>query len=182
MRFIFSMKGENGQGMVEFALVFPVFFTILLLIIEAGWLTYQQTMFDQSYQYSSWTLQASDLGDVDTLEACPAKASYSGSTVSDPLLARIEEASLWGLMLKNITISNAQAELYNEEETFSVPGRKPSDAVLATSRTRYMKINADVSYDIYPLTYLGKSIFGTRITKEKKINCLRIVATQHRSG
>ncbi|MEY8353960.1 TadE family protein [Lachnospiraceae bacterium 54-53] len=181
MRCFFALKGEKGQGMVEFALVFPVFFMILLLIMETGWLTYQQTVFDQSYQYSSWTLQASDLGDSDSLESCPSRAVYSGNAVSDPLITRIKEASFWGFIPENMVVNNAQAVLHNEEETFSVPGRTPSETVTAVSRTRYMDINADISYDIYPLTYLGRQIFGARITKEKKINCSRIVASQHRS-
>lgn len=181
MKCFLALKQDKGQAMVEFALVLPVFLVIILFIIEAGWMTYQQSVFDQSYQYSSWTIQASDLGDSDPLESCPASAVYSGNTVSDPLVERIKEASFWGFIPENLTVSNAQAVMHNEEETFLVPGRTPSDTVTATSRTRYMDLEATLSYDIYPLTFLGQQVFGTRVTKEKKLSCNRIVATQHRS-
>lgn len=181
MKKFFALKGEKGQGMVEFALVFPVFIMILLLIIEVGWLTYQQTVFDQSYMYSSWTVQAADFGDSDLLETCPSSAVYSGNTVSDALMTRIKDASFWGFIPSNLIINSAQAVLHNEEVTYLVPGRTPADTAMAVSRTRYMDLDANLSYDIYPLTYLGRQIFGTRVTKEKKLSCSRIVATQHRS-
>ena len=86
MKCFLSLKQDNGQGMVEFALVFPIFIMIILFIIEVGWITYQQTVFDQSYQYSSWSVQASDFGDSDPLNTCPSSAVYTGNTVSDPLV------------------------------------------------------------------------------------------------
>jgi hypothetical protein len=181
MKRLLVLQRDSGQGMVEFALVFPIFITILLFIIEAGWMTYQQTVFDQSYQYSSWTIGPSDLGDYDPLDSCPSHAVYNGNTVAEPFAEKLKEASFWGFIPENLTVSNAQAEMHNEEDTFSVPGRAPGDAVTAISRTRYMKLEATLSYDIYPLTFLGRQVFGDRVTKEKKLSCNRIAATQHRS-
>ncbi len=181
MKCFFALKQDKGQAMVEFALVFPIFLIIILFIIEAGWMTYQQTVFDQSYQYSSWTIQASDLGDSDPLESCPSTAVYSGNAVADPLAERMKEASFWGFIPANLTVSDAQAVLENKEETFSVPGRTPADTVMATSLTRYMDLEATLSYDIYPLTYVGRQVFGARVTKEKELSCSRVVTTQHRS-
>ena len=181
MKYLLVLKQDKGQGMVEFALVFPIFIMIILFIIEVGWMSYQQTVFDQSYQYSSWSVQASDFGDSDPMDTCPAKAVYSENTVSDPFVERIKEASFWGFLPENLTVSDAQAVMENKEVTFSVPGRTPSDSITAISRTRYMDLKATLSYDIYPLTFLGRQVFGSRVTKEKKLNCSRIVATQHRS-
>ena len=181
MKCFFALKQDKGQGMVEFALVFPIFIIIILFIIEIGWMTYQQTVFDQSYQYSSWSVQASDFGDSDPLDTCPSSVVYSGNTVSDPLVERIKEASFWGFLSENLTVSDAQAVMKNEEKSFSVPGRTPGDTVTAISRTRYMDLKATLSYDIYPLTFLGRQVFGSRVTKEKKLSCIRVVSTQHRS-
>lgn len=181
MKYLPALKQDKGQGMVEFALVFPIFFMIILFIIEVGWMSYQQTVIDQSYQYSSWSVQASDFGDSDPMDTCPSKAVYSGNTVSDPLVERIKEASFWGFLPENLTVSDAQAVMENEEVTFSVPGRTPADTATAISRTRYMDLKATLSYDIYPLTFLGRQVFGSRVTKEKKLSCSRVVATQHRS-
>jgi hypothetical protein len=181
MKWFLALQRDSGQGMVEFALVFPIFITIILFIIEAGWMTYQQTVFDQSYQYSSWTIGASDLGDFDPLDSCPSRAVYSGNAVSEPFVEKLKEASFWGFIPENLTVSNAQAEMHNEEDTFFVPGRAPGDTVTAISRTRYMKLEATLSYDIYPLTFLGRQVFGDRVVKEKKLSCNRIAATQHRS-
>lgn len=45
---------EAGQALVEWALVFPVFFLLLCAIIDFGWLGYQQLMFESSLQMTAW--------------------------------------------------------------------------------------------------------------------------------
>ena len=41
-RFLKKVKREDGQAMVEFALILPVFLLILCGIIDFGWLFYNQ--------------------------------------------------------------------------------------------------------------------------------------------
>ena len=41
------IKKEKGQGIVEFALVFPIFLAIMLAIIDFSWIAYQSSVFNQ---------------------------------------------------------------------------------------------------------------------------------------
>ena len=174
-------RSERGQGLVEFALVLPIFLAIVFFIIDAGWVTSQKTAFDQGYMYSSWEISAGQIGDSDPLETSPSRAAYTGARVSDALMETMRGSNLWGVLPENVSISNAEAVFYNEEEAYKVPGRTAGDAVPALNRTRYMNLSADIRYDIYPLTVFGQLIFGNHITMEKEIQCTRVVASQHRS-
>ena len=181
MKFIaWSKKNDSGQALVEFAFALLLFIPILFFIIDFGWVTFQRSAFEHSYMQSSWAVSASDLGDFDHLDEVPSLAVYSGTTVSDALLSHMRGSSP-GLIEGNLSISSAQAELYNEMDSFTVPGRSVGETISAVSRTRYMQLNARVSYAVSPLTYIGKLVFGDTFTVEKEINCTRIVGTQHRS-
>lgn len=175
------MKKETGQGMVEFAIVFPIFFMMLLFIIEISWVTYQRSIFDQGYIYSGWSVTAGDLNDGDPMEVIPSQSVYTGSIVADPIRNSVSQSSLWGFIPGNFSVTNAKAVLYNKQDEFDVPGRNPSDIVPAISRTRYMDLKAELSYQVYPLTFFGRQLFGNRITMRKELVCTRIVGSQHRS-
>lgn len=180
------IKKEEGYGLLDFALIFPIFFLMIIFIIEIGWVTYQQTVFDQGYMYSGWTITAEDVGDYDLLEETPSQKIYENGTAKDlkeALEREIEASSLWGMVPGNLTVADPKAKLYNQEEKFHVPGWTPSDtdSVEAINRTRYMELEADLTYDIYPLTYVGQMLFGPKIVAEKRIMLKRVVRSLHRS-
>lgn len=172
---------QKGQAMVEFALVLPLFLLIILFIIDFCWIAYQKSMFEECVIHASWDISADELGDMDPLEDVPARKVYSGATVKNSLLHSIQESSLWGLYPLRISVENATATLYNSETSFDVPGRKPTDIVSAISRTRHMDLQADLSYAVSPLTFIGRLVFGDNVQIEKHLECTRIISTQHRS-
>lgn len=173
--------GQEGQALVEFALVLPLLLLIILFIIDSCWIAYQKSLFEECVIHASWDISSDDLGDMDPLEDIPSKKVYSGITVKNPLLNSIEDGNLWGLNPLRITIQNATATLYNSETSFDVPGRKPDDIVAAISRTRHMDLSADLSYEVSPMTFIGQLVFGDSVRLEKHLECTRVISTQHRS-
>lgn len=178
-------KGERGQAMVEFALVFPIFILIVLFIVDVSWIAAQRTAFDHGCIYSSWSISADEFGDHDLLEDSASEMVYTDG-VSDALMANIRESNIWGLVSDNVTVYNARARCYNREENYDVPGRiiysSGNDVTEASSMTRYMDLTADIRYDIYPLTFVGRIFFGSRITLEKQYETTKIMRSQRRSG
>lgn len=174
-------KNETGQAMVEFALVLPLLLLILFFIIDFCWIGYQKASFEEGVSYASWDISANDLGDTDPIESIPSERVYTGATVTAPLLAGIQDSSLWGFYPLHVTVTNATAKLYNSETTFNVPGRVPTDTTAAISRTRHMDLEADLVYEIQPLTFVGQLFFGNTVEVEKHLECTRIVGSQHRS-
>ena len=178
---LYHLTHDNtGQAMVEFALTLWLFIMITFFIIDFGWVSFQKTVFEYGYIHSSWAITAADLGDADPLEEVPSEASYTGSKVSDAIFEEFSKSAP-GIVEANMTISNAKAVLHNEANPYQVPGRNPGDAVQAISRTRYMDLNADFTYVVYPLTPIGKLFFGNDVTLEKELTRTRVVGTQHRS-
>jgi len=173
-------SNESGQSIVEFGLVLPLFLLILFFIIDFGWLAYQWASFEYGYIQASWSISAADLGDTDPLEDVPSEALYSGAIVADTIRDDLKNSSL-GISSDNLSVTNAQAVLYNTEENFAVPGRKPNEPVMAVSRTRYMKLSATLRYDVQPMTYVGRLFFGSMISFEKDLDRTRVVRTQSRS-
>lgn len=47
-RLFFKKRGEDGQAMVEFALVLPIFMLILCGILDFGWMFYNQLSLDNA--------------------------------------------------------------------------------------------------------------------------------------
>jgi hypothetical protein len=79
-----------------------------------------------------------------------------------------------GALSTRISVENATATLYNTETSFNVPGRTPADIVSAISRTRYMDLSADLSYDVSPLTFIGQLVFGDNVLVKKHLECTRL--------
>lgn len=171
---------ELGQGTVEFALIVPIFLVVVLFIVEAGWVIAQRTAFYNGCIYSSWSVSAADVGDFDTLAETPSRKVYTRG-VGDTLIEKIRASNIWGLIPENVTVKNAQAVFYNKEDTFDIPGKDPSAAVSAVARTRYMDLHAEIKYEIYPLTFVGRILYGDLIILEKDYETTKVVASLHRS-
>lgn len=56
-------KGEKGQAMVEFALVFPLFIILVLFIIDVSWISYQKVMFSYTSRNVAWDFFDKNLDD-----------------------------------------------------------------------------------------------------------------------
>ncbi|WHH57946.1 TadE family protein [Petroclostridium sp. X23] len=175
-----NKQNDSGQALVEFALTLWMYILITFFIIDFGWVSYQRISFEYGYMHSSWSVSAADLGDTDALEEVPSTAVYAGAVVSDVLFDVLSRSSL-GIIGGNVTIADANAVLYNQADSYNVPGRTPGNPVQAISRTRYMDLTADFSYVIQPLTPIGSLFLGNDITVEKELTCTRVVRTQHRS-
>lgn len=177
-----AFRGEKGQSMVEFAMILPLFLLLIFFIIDFGWYAYQRSMFDQGYAHAGWNVSRAQLGDTDPIDEVPAAQVYTGSAVETALADEVSASSLWGFIPANLTVSNARARLYNQETSFAVPGRLEDDVVPAISRTRYMELEADLTYRIYPLTFVGHMLFGSYAEVDKTLSCTRVTATVHRSA
>jgi hypothetical protein len=171
--------GETGQAAVEFALAFIVFIPILFGIIDLGWITFQKTAFEYGYMHSSREVKAKDIGDNGSLET-ESRVKITGEAVRAPLRTLIEQYSSM-IIADNLYIGDATAEFYTviDKEKYTVPSID-GGVEAGISGTRYMELDVLVTYRIYPLTPIGKAIFGPRWEVEKKLDCTRIVRTQHR--
>lgn len=172
------IKNDSGQAMVEFALTFWIYILITFFIIDFGWVAFQRASFEYGYMRSSWSVSASDLNDEDKLEEVPSKEEYTDE-VADLLFSKLTNCSP-GIIEGNVAISGANAILHNEKVKYDVPDNY-GNPVEASSITRYMKLNADISYVIHPLTPIGSMVFGDDITVDRTLDCTRIVRTQQRS-
>lgn len=170
---------ESGQAIVEFALVLPIFIMILFAIVEFSWIGYQKASFEYGYIQASWYVSANDLNDYDDLEKIPSEAIYKGSIVSDTLREDMEDSSL-GVNPTKLSIRDAEAKLYNEKGTFKVIGQDGSE-VDAYGITRYMDLTANIDYEIQPLTFFGKSLFGDNLSFTKDLDRTRVVRRQVRT-
>ncbi len=178
-----GLRREAGQAMVEFALVLPVFLAIVLGIMDIGYVTAQREMFLQGCSHLSWEMTAASLGDTDDLNSVPSNKKYDEETVTPLIYAELQEHSLFGYDENRLNVLSASAEMYNKQDYYTVPGYEiPAPEENAVSITRYIDINAELSYDIYPLTFAGKWMFGDKYTVTEEIDCTRVLSTRHRSG
>ncbi len=179
--YLSKLKKEEGQTLVEFAIVVPLLLLIIFSIIEFGWFGYQMNLFNQGYMHASWDVTAAELNDLNPITAVGGTATYDGSLVEDLIRNAIKESSLWGFEEANLTVTNGKAVLTNTESTFAVPGRKSGEVINATTITRSMKLTATITYQIKPLIGFGEVFFGNSITMKKELDCVRVVGSQHRS-
>ena len=108
--------------------------------------------------------------------------------VGDALKANIKESNIWGLFSDNLSVSEASATCYNEaKQDLYVPSTDGKE-LNATSITRYMRLKAKISYDIYPLTFVGGTLFFPKgeglkkITLVKEYDATRVLKSESRTG
>lgn len=179
MKFVFL--NEKGQAITEFAIVIPIFITMLLGIIEFGWIGYQRVLFTQGYIHASWDITAEKLNDIDPLIDVHSINNYSAAEVEPLIKDALNTSSLWGFKPANLVIKNAKATLYNKEAQFDVPGRVMGTVTSAKSITRYMDISAEIEYNIQSITGIT-NLFSKDLLKAKKdLMYTRVVGTQKRT-
>ena len=172
-------RDEGGQGLVEFALVLPIFLLIIFMIIDFSWLCYQRSSFNYGYLKASCEITADDLGDMDALEKIPSLYTYTGATVSDQIKKSISESND-GILEGNLKVVNATATLYNKKDNYTIPNYK-NEKEDANSITRYMDLNAKLEYEITPLTFIGKTFIGDTVKIEKYLERTNIIKSHHRT-
>lgn len=173
--------GETGQAAVEFALAVVVFIPILFGIIDLGWMTFQKTAFEYGYMHSSREIKAEDIGDTGNLET-ESRVKITGEAVSAPLRTLMKKYTSM-IIPTNLHVGKAEAEFYTiiEKNKYTVPSIENGGVVNGISNsTRYMDLDVHVTYRIYPLTPVGSTFFGPNWEVEKKLDCTRVVETQHR--
>lgn len=177
-----KLKSEKGQAMVEFALLLPLFIVLTLGIMEIGWRTYQESIFKYCYVHASWDLTEQDIdGYIDDMDDENSDREYNEARIVAAIEKAMRQNNFWGLNMGNVTVENVSAKCYNTDENFSVPSwdGTPVDGI---SRTRWMELEADLTYQVPVLSIAGKIIFGTPINEiEGKIDCKRIVGAAHRT-
>lgn len=173
------LKREQGQALVEFALVFPVFLVIVLFIVDACWVGAQRTAFEHGFIYSSWTITPEEIGYNSN-----SATTTINSNVDRALLQNIAASNLWGLRTENVRVSNARASFYNSEETFNIPAGALSDydSLEGKSVTLHMDLKANIEYSIFPLTFVGKWFFGDPVVLEKQYETNKVLNSQTRTG
>lgn len=157
-------KSEKGQGMVEFALVFPMFIFICLFIIEVGWIAYNYISFDYTYRVASWELRPS----YDNNEVNP--RSLYNYEVEKLIYDKLKENGLStsGIEIKNATISfNTKIE-----DVVEINGRKEQ------ARKYYMEIKGDMTKKVPLITPVGKMFMGSSFPLTKKLDKLRLLESK----
>ena len=180
-------RNEQAQAMVEFALVLPIFLGIVLFILDAGWIAVQRTAFENGFMHATWTVSAEQIGDTGSHFEDEEETVYTIG-VGDALKANIKEGNIWGLFSDNLSVSEASATCYNEaKQDLYVPSTDGKE-LNATSITRYMRLKAKISYDIYPLTFVGGTLFFPKgeglqkITLVKEYDATRVLKSESRTG
>lgn len=176
-----KIKREEGQAIVEFAIVIPFFILLLVAIMELGWISYQTNLFNYGYSHAAWDVTAEALGEEKPYEVKNKVEEYKGAKVDALIADTIEQGALWGFDKSKLSVQNASAKMYSEDSIFMVPGKDPSLRVEATTITRYMEINAKLKYEIKPLTGIGSTFFSKMLVLEKDLNSLRTVGALKRS-
>lgn len=164
----YEVKSEKGQAMVEFALIFPLFILLIFTIIDLGWISFNYLSFDYAYREAAWELSINyDSDDTQYI---------TGTTASKAIKNAIMDSS-HGLSESNLSVSGAKFVLWTENKKYYTP-KLPSGTNEHTKKWRYADIEADLKYDIEPVTPMGKSFFGEEITFSKNLEKHRLLRTR----
>ncbi|MFM1533713.1 TadE family protein [Helcococcus ovis] len=153
-------KSEKGQGMVEFALVFPMFIFICLFIIEVGWIAYNYISFDYTYRVASWEIRPY----YDKVEKPVNLYDYQ---VKQLIYSKLKEN---GLSTRDISITEASIEFKTkDEEVLKI------NNYIEKTRKYYMEIKGNLTKNIPLITPVGKAFMGSSFPLTKKLDKLRLL-------
>lgn len=162
MKLFRKRKSENGQAMVEFALVFPMFLLIVMMIIDIGWIGLKTLTFDYSFRVGSWVIR---LDDPDIDQDYYFEGPVTGKYIKDEFTKNSV-----GIDSSEITIKNPYIELTTQRENIIQP-----NGYSRLHRRRYMQIKADVVYEFKLATPIGRAIFGEKYKIVKKLDKYRLL-------
>lgn len=177
-------RRTSGQALVEFALVFPLFITILFAIIDFGWMAYQKAAFDYSRIHTSWDYAGLDVGNPSSTtfnwsyeKTGPTESSKTYTDgVQDAVKESIKKAPSIGFDASELTVTNAKVTISNVPSESTVPDRN-LDATKATKVTRQARLEATVKYNVKPI--IGLLIKPVEVTE--KIDVTHVVGDQTRT-
>lgn len=124
-------KNEDGQAMVEFVLVFPVFFLLICMILDFGWLFYNYIGVENSSR------NAARIACVEYTDCCYDEATNSPKTSNE------------------FNLSDSDYDNYTDEEKDIVDQVK--NTLPSTISKDSVKINIVYSYD--NKTFSGANVY-----------------------
>ncbi|MFM1573243.1 TadE/TadG family type IV pilus assembly protein [Helcococcus ovis] len=161
-------KSEKGQGMVEFALVFPMFIFICLFIIEVGWIAYNYISFDYTYRVASWELRPNYSNEEEN------PRGLFGYEVKELIYDKLKEN---GLSTSGIEIKDATITFNTKiENVVEINGRKEQE------RKYYMEIKGNMTKEVPLITPVGKMFMGSNLPLTKKLDKLRLLESKAVNG
>ncbi len=166
-------RTEEGQSMVEFALVLPLLLALVFGIIDAGWMGYQVAAFNYSYANASWDVASSSIVDYDY-------TAVKTGTVPDyvaeaGIKESLRKSALPGYDPDDTIVTIDEVSLSNERSAYTVPDRNGDEAP-ASRVERSLTVRASIVYYTKPL--VGYSLFSTRV--EKEVEFTRLVGVESR--
>lgn len=176
---------ESGQGIVEFALVLPVFLLIVFFIIDCGWILYQNASLDYGLSHASWYVDAgvmADPGDYESGEEEAADWTAGYGALSRAMEESIRQSALIGFRPKSLLVTVRDAFIINEPEIFlSVPGPREEE-IRSRLTTRKMHVTAEVRCQLSALTPIGSRIFRNSLQTVRTLDYERVVGKQIRNA
>ncbi len=169
---------EDGQAMVEFALVLPLFIILLCFIIDCGWIGYQCILFDYAYRDASWELK---IPTSESMYVQPHKIDdyYAKYYIKNGILnvgANDDKSSNLLINPDNLQVSNSSITLTPGERRERNPGATWGTYENVKYNTIDMLIEADLQYVIHVITPVGQKIIGQTVTTNKHLNKDRLLS------
>lgn len=165
---------EEGQALLEFALVFPLFVLLIFATIELGWVGYQHISFEYACSHANWGYVKEKYKDAgDYADTAPTDINSGVDTV---VKKAITDSGWFGMDASKLVVSGAEVTLTSTSSSFGVPNydKKPHDA---TQYTRHMHARATISYRVKPLV----GLFITEHGMERTVDYDQIIGQQRRS-
>lgn len=162
------LKNKNGQALVEFALVLPLFLMLTFAVIDLGWMMNKYLTFDYAYRNASWTMSISYDSD------------YSQTISGESAKKAIKEAMKKTSSLvdeEDLSVSDAKLKCWTEKKDYYTP-KSGGGTDQNTKKWRYAQITASLVYTVEPLTPVGKVIFGEQLTFTKNLEKNRLIMTK----
>lgn len=166
-------RSEEGQSLVEFALVFPILLAIVFGIIDAGWMGYQAAAFNYSYAHASWDIASSRIVDYDY--QATGRGIIPDSVAAAAIKESLGKSALPGYDAESVVVIVDEVSLENQQSSYMIPDRNGSE-VPATRVERSLSVKATVTCNTKPL--VGYSLFSTSVEKELEFD--RLVGVEHR--
>jgi len=162
------LRREKGQALVEFALVLPIFVTLIFMIIDVGWTLSKYLEFDYAYRNASWAMSINYDSDY--------PMTITGTSANNAIKSAIQDASP-NFELSKLSVMNSKIDCWTEKENYYTP-KSGGKTEQHTRRWRYAKITSSLAYKINPLTPVGQIFFGSTITVTKNLDKDRLICTR----
>lgn len=158
-----KFRKDNGQTLVEFALVVPVFLAFVFFIIDLGWITQNYLTFDYAYRVAATQMKITQ--------------SESGNQANNHIKnENVAVSPLPNLTTANLSVSGSIITVTTEPVDYYTPNAS-GGTDRHTRRWTYADIYSNLTYQMKPITPIGKTIFGENITFTKELNKHRLLQT-----